>query len=225
VTDRGIVVGLANSQSHNYKLLFDVFLKHLRAVTNLPVFVLTNFQQSFDVEYQEYVDFQQYQTRRIINAHGKQTIEFSNKIKILSCVRSPFARFLFVDVDYLFFQQDLDRYFTKKGLVIPLRTQFIGDSIKDKDLIFSWVFKFDQSDREFLQTVLKHIDQYFFTDRYFYYLLKTYPHSSFDFIVYSSGYRTKFLGYNETQLNFQYQSSLLQCNKTDCHISDKRSIL
>ena len=178
---KGIVIGVAQSKTFDYVKLAENFIENSRSITDLPIFALTNFQKALPVDCQQYIEYISGRKRRLITGYGKINIDFAVDIKLLACIHSPFDESLWVDLDYRFFQKDFEKYFAKSGLTLPKKVYFIGDYIHDEDLIFSWIFKFNQKHKPIFLKVLKDLEIYHFTDRSFYYNLKNVNYNTFDF--------------------------------------------
>ena len=224
--NKGILIAVAPSITYNFLNLAKLFISRVRILFNIPICLVSIVDCDLPVDHKIQID-QNYKNdfRKLITFQGKQIVDFSIKIKLQACLQSPFEQTLWCDLDYLFLETNIERYFQKPNITFPGKIYWIGDSINDKDLVFSWIFKFSQNDKPFIQKVLTDIDQFKFVDRSFYHNLKKYQWDQFDFPIWGSGYKTKFLGIEDNLLKFKYKEKTLYNYPKDVHVPDKNGLL
>lgn len=79
---KGIVIGVAESQTFDYIQLAKNFIENIRVVTGIPIFALTNFSTSLPVNYQQLIDYKSSRQRRLVTGYGKLYVDFAINIKL-----------------------------------------------------------------------------------------------------------------------------------------------
>lgn len=209
---KGIVLALYENGDGLYSKLVNFQIKNIKKYTKLPIFLYSNVEQNFDVDYLTVDNVEAIENyRKIRTENGIIKKSFQNHIKFLASINSPFEKSIQIDLDYVINTNNLEKLIDYKTPCFIKNVKWLGKNKINEDLIFSWVYSYSNYDKELFEESLKLLTEYTYTDRVLYILSKKYNFYFWDDVFYSYDFRIKNQNIiKENDVHVPYKESILQ---------------